>query len=269
MKRGITLALLAALALATSVFPANAIARQEIDPEDFSAVITNPYFPLSLVGPKLFIGEETDDEGETVETRLESRLLPDSIVVDGVTVAVLEERAYEDGELVEVALDYFAQHPNGDVYYFGEHVDNYVDGILDNHDGQWLAGEGDNKAGLFMPAAPQTGVTLELEYAPGIAEDMATILSLGETVDVPAGHFVNCLKTRDFSPLEPDVEEFKWYCRDVGLTREEGDGAVLELVSIGGSTTPLMDDEDDEDEADGVDDDYAIQPPSTGDGGLR
>ena len=41
-----------------------------------------------------------------------------------------------------------------------------------------------------MPASPQAGVTLELEYAPGIAEDMATILSLNETVDVPAGSVV-------------------------------------------------------------------------------
>jgi hypothetical protein len=261
MKRGITLALLAALALATAVPFANPVtARQEIDPADFSAEITNPYLPLSLVGPKLFIGEETDDEGETVETRLESKLLPDTILVDGVTVAVLEERAYEDGELIEVALDYFAQNSNGDVYYFGEHVDNYIDGVLDNHNGQWLSGEGDNKPGLFMPAAPQAGVTLELEYAPGVAEDMATILSLGESVDVPAGKYVNCLKTREFTPLEPDVEEFKWYCRDIGQAKEEGDGSVLELVSIDGSAAPSMEDEDEE---------AVIQPPSTGDAGLR
>jgi hypothetical protein len=265
MKRGITLALLAALALATAVFPATAIARQEIDPEDFSAELTNPYFPLSLVGPKVFIGEETDDEGETVETRLESRLLPETTVVDGVTVVILEERAYEDGELIEVAFDYFAQNSDGDVYYFGERVDNYVDGVLDNHDGQWLAGEGDNEAGLFMPAAPQTGVTLTLENAPGIAEDMATVLSLSETVDVPAGNYTNCLKTRDFTPLEPDVEEFKWYCPNIGLTKEEGDGAVLELVSIEDSALPAVNDE----EADEEKDASAVQPPSTGDGGLR
>lgn len=266
MKREITLALLAALALATAA-PFAATASQEIDPADFSSQITNPYLPLSLVGPKLFIGEETDDEGETVETRLESKLLAETTVVAGVTVAILEERAYEDGELVEVALDYFAQDSNGDVYYFGEAVDNYVDGVVDNHDGQWLAGEGDNQPGLFMPAAPQTGVTLTLEYAPGLAEDMATVLTLGETVDVPAGKHTNCLKTREFTPLEPGIEEFKYYCRDVGMVKEEGDGAILELISIGGTTAAANAGADDE--ADDEEEATAIQPPSTGDAGLR
>jgi hypothetical protein len=251
MKRGITLALLAALAFAAAVpLAGTSTAQQELDPADFSTEITNSYFPLSLVSPRVYLGEEEDDEGETVETRLESRLLPETTIVAGVTVAILEERAYEDGELVEVALDYFAQHANGDVYYFGEAVDNYVDGVLDNHDGQWLAGEGANQPGLFMPASPQAGVTLELEYAPGIAEDMATILSLNETVDVPAGSYTDCLKTRDFTPLESDIEEFKWYCPGVGMTREEGDGAVMELVSIEPDVAK-------------------VQPPSTGSGGLK
>jgi len=266
MKRGITLALLVVLALATTASLAGPTsARQEIDPADFSTQITNPYLPLSLVGPKVFTGEETDDEGETVETRLESRLLAETKVVAGVTVAILEERAYEDGELVEVAFDYFAQHENGDVYYFGEDVDNYVDGELDNHDGSWLAGEGENQPGLFMPASPQVGETLSLEFAPGVAEDMADILSLTESVDVPAGTYTDCLKTRDYTPLEPDVEEFKWYCPDVGLAMEEGDGAILELVSIGAATAPAEDEDEDEDDEEAA----AVQPPSTGDAGLR
>ncbi len=265
MKRGITLALLAALALATAAPFAGAhpaVATREIDPADFSPQITNRYLPLSLLGPKVFTGEDTDDEGETVQTRLESRLLPDTTVIDGVTVAILEERAYEDGELIEVALDYFAQNGDGDVYYFGELVDNYVDGAVDNHDGHWLSGEDGNQPGLFMPARPQAGVTLTLEYAPGIAEDMATVLTLDEVADVPAGDYTNCLKTREFSPLEPGIEEFKWYCPDVGMAKEEGDGSVLELVSIGSNTTapsfPATSSQN-----------AAIQPPSTGDGGLR
>jgi hypothetical protein len=263
MKRELTLALLAALALATATpFATTTTARQGLDPADFSPQITNPYFPLSLAGPRVYIGEDTDDEGEAVETRLESRLLPDTTVVDGVTVAILEERDYEDGELIEVALDYFAQHANGDVYYLGERVDNYVDGVVDNHDGQWLAGEGDNEAGLFMPAAPQAGVTLTLEHAPGIAEDMATILSLGETVDVPAGKYANCLKTRDFSPREPGVEEFKYYCPTIGLVKEEGEGSILELVSVDGTAAAPTALEHDGEGSN-------VQPPSTGNAGLK
>jgi hypothetical protein len=255
MRQGIFVAaaglVIVVLALAADRGPV--AARQEIDPADFQATITHPLFPLSLVGAKVFEGEEVDQEtGEVIETRLESRLLDRTETVAGVTVVVLEEKAYEDGEIVEVALDYFAQHSDGSVYYFGEAVDNYEDGELKNHNGQWLAGESGNLPGVIMPAAPVVGETFSQEHAPGIAEDMATVLALGETVAVPAGTYEGCLKTKDFSPLEPGIEESKWYCPGVGMVKEEGDGSVNELVSVAAPAAAPA----------------AVAPPATGDGGL-
>jgi hypothetical protein len=212
---------------------------QQIDPTAFSPAITNPLFPISTIGPRVFEGQTIDpDTGATTQDRLESAVLPETTVVAGVTVTVLEEKAFEDGVLVERALDYFAQHENGDVYYFGERVDNYEDGQLKDHAGQWLAGEDGAAPGVLMPADPRVGVTYEQELAPGIAEDKATVLALDETVRVPAGSYTGCLKTRDFTPLEPDVEEFKWYCPGVGLVQEEGDDSTLQLVSIAPAPSP-------------------------------
>ena len=236
MKRAMTmLAAGAALLSAGVVSGGHGVdAGQTIDPADFSPVVTNALFPLSTLGPKVLVGEDTDpDTDETIEERLESRVLPQTEIVAGVTVLVLEEKAYEDGELVEVALDYFAQHTSGDVYYFGERVDNYEGGAVANHDGQWLAGIDGAEPGVIMAAQPQIGATYQQELAPGIAEDMATVLSLNETVVTPAGTYTNCLKTRDFTPLEPGVEEFKFHCPGVGLAREDFEGGFLELVSIG------------------------------------
>lgn len=242
MKR-IAIAMAAAVAmmggLALAADPARA---QAPNPADFSTAITHPLFPLSSLGPKIFDGQETDaDTGETIKTRLESRVLPQTTVVAGVTVLVLEEKAYADGELIEVALDYFAQHRDGSVYYFGELVDNYENGAIKNHDGQWLAGEGQNVAGIIMPVTPKVGETYAQEHAPGVAEDQATVVSTSEKVKVPTGTYTGCLKTRDFSPLDPGVEEFKFYCPGVGMVKEEGDGSVLELTSLGPapSTTPV------------------------------
>jgi hypothetical protein len=274
MKRAVVVALLAALVLATAK-PFPTVARQAVDPADFSNTVTNPLLPLSLLGPKIFLGEEEDDEGDKIETRLESRVLNETTIVAGVRVLILEERAYEDGELVEVARDYFAQHKNGDVYYFGERVDNYEDGKLKDHAGQWLAGENGAQPGIFMPAAPKVGETLSLELAPGIAEDKATVLSLTDSVKVPAGTYSNCLKTRDFTPLEPDVEEFKWYCPGAGLVKETGDGSLLELKTISlralASPTPTQ-----RPAATPVPAASAapaastsVRPPSTGDAGLK
>ena len=119
----------------------------------------------------------------------------------GVSVTVLEERAYEDGELVEVALDFFAQHRDGNVYYFGELVDNFEAGTFKDHHGQWIAGEGSNLPGIVMPSQPSVGETFVHERAPGIAEDASEVLSVTETVTTPNGTYTGCLKTRDFTPL--------------------------------------------------------------------
>jgi hypothetical protein len=224
-----------ALLMALGVHEAGPItAQQAIIPADFSTNITNPLLPLSLTGPKVIVGKETDeDTGEVIETRLESKLLPRTEVFAGVTVAVWEERAYEDGELIEVALDYFAQHKDGSVWYFGEHVDNFEEGRLRDHAGQWFAGEGGNRPGILMPAKPMVGHIYQQEYAPGIAEDMIMVLSINETVEVPAGLYQQCLKTKDFTPLEPGIEEFKWFCPGVGMVKEAGEDFEAGLISVG------------------------------------
>ncbi len=217
---------------------AEPVGAQTPNPADYSTTITHPLFPLSSLGPKILDGEETDaDTGETIKTRLESRVLPQTKIVAGVAVVVLEEKAYADGELIELALDYFAQHRDGSVYYFGELVDNYENGVLKNHDGQWQAGDGQNVAGIIMPAVLTVGETYAQEHAPGVAEDKATVISVTEKVTVPTGTYTNCLKTLDFSPLAPGADEFKFYCPGVGLAKEEGDASVLELTSVGPAPT--------------------------------
>jgi hypothetical protein len=202
-----------------------------LNPADFQIRIDNPLFPVSSLGPKVFEGEEKDPEtGETIKTRLESTVLPDTDVLAGVEVVVLEEKDYEDGELVESTLDYFAQHRDGSVYYFGERVDEYEEGKVVGHEGQWLAGEGNNQPGIFMPVKPVLNQTFEQEKAPGVAEDRSKVVAVDQTVTTPAGSFSGCIKTEDFSPLD-NVSEFKYYCAGLGLVREEPPGGHLDLIS--------------------------------------
>ena len=202
-----------------------------IDPADFQAKVDNPLFPLATLGPKVFEGEERDPEtGEVIETRLESTVLPDTDVVAGVEVTVVEEKDYEDGELIESTLDYYAQHKDGSVYYFGERVDDYEDGQVVGHSGTWLAGEGENRPGIFMPAEPTVGQEFEQERAPGVAEDRSKVVALDQAVETPTGSFSGCVKTEDFAPLD-NVTEFKYYCPDIGLVREEPPDGHLDLIS--------------------------------------
>lgn len=58
------------------------------------------------------------------------------------------------------------------------------------------------------------------------------MVDVGLEVRTPAGTFSNCIKTKDFAPLD-DVTEFKYYCPRVGLVREEPPGGRLELIRYG------------------------------------
>lgn len=220
--------------------PGSAAPARAIDPADFSSTVDNPYLPLSAFQALMYTGEEQDpDTGETIETRVEWQILPETKTVAGVTVLVLRDNAYEDGELIESTLDYFAQHKDGTVYYFGEDVDNYEDGVLVDHDGSWIAGEGANEPGVFMPADPAAGLTFDQERAPGIAEDHSTILEDGLSMTAPAGAFSGCIKTEDVNPLDAAAAtENKWYCPGVGLIREQAPGEVLELASFTRASAP-------------------------------
>jgi len=202
-----------------------------VNPADFQAEVDHPLLPLSSLKPKVFEGEERDpDTGEVTKTRVESTVLPGTDVVAGIEVTVVQEKDFQDGELVESTLDYFAQHRDGTVYYLGERVDEYENGNVVGHEGQWLAGEGSNEPGVFMPAQPAVGETFEQEKAPGVAEDESKVVALDQAVTTPAGSFSGCLKTEDYDPLGK-VTEFKYYCPGVGLVREEFTEGYLDLVA--------------------------------------
>jgi hypothetical protein len=201
----------------------------ELDAARFQARVDHPLVPLSSVRRTVFEGSERDpDTGKTIELRVESRVLQRTERVGGVEVAVVEVNDFEDGELVERTLDYYAQHEDGSVWYFGERVDDYEDGKVVGHKGQWLAGEGNARPGTFMPAEPKVGDVFDQERARGIAEDRSTVVAVALEVKTPAGTFSDCIKTRDLAPLD-DVTEFKYYCPRVGLVREDPPGGRLEL----------------------------------------
>ena len=78
-----------------------------------------------------------------------------------------------------------------------------------------------------MPAHPEVGQSYRQEYYAGQAEDHSQVLSLGEQAQVPFGHFGDVLLTKDYTPLEPDVLEYKLYAKGVGQ--------VLAITVSGGS----------------------------------
>jgi hypothetical protein len=147
-------------------------------------------------------------------------VLDETKMVDGVKTRIVEERETSKGKLSEISRNYFAIDPNTKaVYYFGEEVDNFKNGKIDNHDGSWLAGNG-NKFGLMIPANPKKGDKFYQEQAPKVAMDKAEILSTTAKLKTPAGKFKDCLHTQDSSGLESGKSE-KFYAPGVGLIKDD------------------------------------------------
>jgi len=150
-------------------------------------------------------------------------VLDETKMVDGVRTRVVEERETKGGKLDEVSRNYFAiDKATGDIYYFGEDVDMYdADGKVTGHEGCWLSGLNNAKFGLMMPGKPRPGSRYYQEMAPEVAMDRAEVVSVSETVKVPAGTFKNCLKTSESSSLESGVED-KLFAPGVGLLKDGG-----------------------------------------------
>jgi hypothetical protein len=199
-----------------------------IDPEDFVEVVDNPYFPL-VPGTTYVYEAETDEGTERVELYVTHKTKE----ILGVTCTVVRDTVTLDGELIEDTFDWFAQDVDGNVWYFGEASMEYEDDMVVSTFGSWEAGVDCAKPGIIMEAEPQVGDTYRQEFYRCIAEDMARVLALGESITVPYGSFDNCLRTEDFTPLDPEVLEEKLYAPGIGhiLTMKDGE-RVEQLISI-------------------------------------
>jgi hypothetical protein len=160
---------------------------------------------------------------EEGKDRLVVTVLNETKKVDGVETRIVEERETNDGQLVEVSLNYFAiSRRTGNVYYFGEDVDMYKGGKIVSHEGSWLSGVDGARFGLMMPAVPLLGARYQQEVAPKVALDRAEIVGVSQTLKTPAGEFKNCVKTKETTPLEPDALEHKVYAPGIGLVQDAG-----------------------------------------------
>jgi hypothetical protein len=205
----------------------------QINPADFvqpsqigDTVQANPHFPLIAGKSWTYAGA-----GETIAVDVTQ----DTKVILGVTCAVVRDVVKEGDEVVEDTEDWFAQDINGNVWYFGEISQEFENGELVSLEGSWKAGVDGAKPGIIMKAAPQVGDVYRQEFLLGEAEDVAEVLSLTGSAVVPAASCDgNCLITKDYTPLEPDGEENKYYAPGIGLILEVNveTGERVELVEF-------------------------------------
>ena len=199
-----------------------------INPSHFVSGVNHPYFPLTPGTTHVYLADT--DEGTE---RTEVTVTHDTIEIVGVTCTVVRDTVSLDGEPIEDTFDWFAQDIDGNVWYFGEASMEFEDGIIVSTFGSWKAGIDCAKPGIVMLANPVVGNAYRQEFYKCVAEDEAGVLALGESYTVPFGMFNNCLRTEEFTRLEPDAVEQKVYAPGIGhiLTIEDGE-RTEQLVSI-------------------------------------
>ena len=188
----------------------------EIDPLNFVDVIDNPWLPY-IPGTTWIYEGETEDGME----RIVVEVTDDTREIMGVECTVVRDRVYLDGELIEDTFDWFAQDLEGNVWYFGEITFELEDEEIVSLEGSWEGGRDGAWPGIVMMAAPAVGDYYRQEMLLGEAEDMGEVLAVDAAVSVEYGEFEDCIQTRDFTPIEPDALEYKYYAYGVGFVLEE------------------------------------------------
>lgn len=200
-----------------------------IDPRNIGSTVTpNPYFPM-VNGNEWVYSGTFEEDGETITEEIRITVSDKVKNVDGILCLVVRDVVTINQELVEDTDDWFAQDVDGNIWYCGEEVKDYEtfeDDLpplpeLIAIDGSFKAGRDGDKAGIQLPFTPVPGDIFRQEVSLANAEDVIEILATDASAVVPAVTCTNtCLQTLDFSPLDPGVEEHKFYQPGVGKILE-------------------------------------------------
>lgn len=210
-----------------------------------SATIDNRYWPQPA-GAK-FTYRSAGKGGCEVNDVQVTHVKP---TIAGVTTRQLFDQVYADDScsgnrdfLSEDSLDWYAQDAKGNVWHFGEEAKSFCDrnnpDLVCGTAGSWKAGVNGAEPGIVMLAAPSRGDFYQQEYAAD-ARDVAKVLRLNAEVKlspddpIDPDHYTGCLLTKEWSPLEPEVIDHKFYCPGTGLV-------LIDELHSGTARTELVD----------------------------
>jgi hypothetical protein len=232
-----------------------------IDPDDVPSMYpANPY--VSVVAGRTLLLRAGEDFEERVVIHVTDEIrevqgVPCRIVWDVVLVAEEDDEGEIEFGPVELTQDWFAQTASGDVVYCGEAVQDFEDGIVVAIDGSFESGTNYANGGFLTKANPVPYDVHRQELAVGEAEDLVEYLDTaaipseeegGENPAFPCAPG-GCLRTFDFSTLDPSSTEYKYYLAGTGfvlaVSLDDGEinGEREELVCAGDSLEILSEPE--------------------------
>lgn len=221
---------------------AGSLARSEFetfDPAAFTdaTTIDNRWFPLVPGTEYLFEGS-TFEDGELSRHWLEFTVTDLVKNIGGVPAVVAWILDYSDGELVEKEIAFYAQDKDGNVWYLGEHPEEYEDGKF-VFAPTWIHGVAEARAGIMMTADPRPG-TPSYSQGWGPAVDFSDRGEVSEVLEELCT-VVECYRdvavVREFTEVEPGASQLKYYAPGVGNIRVSWRGSdaqqeELELIGV-------------------------------------
>ncbi|HEX5383269.1 MAG TPA: hypothetical protein VFW54_01395 [Propionibacteriaceae bacterium] len=203
-----------------------------LDPANFSADITNPYWPMKPGTRWIYRNVEAGNPPQDIVVVVTSATKK---LANGITARVVRDTGRSQGQIVEDTVDWYAQDAEGNVWYMGEQTAEFEKGKIVSRAGSWEAGKDGAMPGIMLPAQPEVGQKYRQEYKKGEAEDNGEVLATNDLVEVKAGRYRKALVTMDTSNVETTAVEYKFYAPGVGplLALDISDGAAREeLVKV-------------------------------------
>lgn len=199
-----------------------------LSPADFRHGVENPWFPLRPGDTWRYRGVK-DGVRMTDTVRVASRTKR----ILGVVTRVVHDVVRVNGRPEEETDDFYAPDRRSNVWYFGEETRTLApNGKVLSTEGSFEAGVGGARVGVLVPGHPHVGQFGRQEFFKGEAEDRFRVIDLHARVSVPFLTSRRALRTREWTPLEPDVIDNKYYVKGVGNVREVTVRGPLESLSL-------------------------------------
>ena len=181
-----------------------------------------------LSGTTIEDGEEFSHQIRYIVTDLTKEIL-------GVQTVVVWIEDYSDDELVEAEIAFYAQDDAGNVWFFGEHPEEYEDEELIDAP-TWIAGVDGAYPGIAMYADPQPDVPAYFQgWGPAVEwSDFAVVEAVGEEICIELGCFPDSITIAESSIDEEGIAQVKSYAPDVGNIEVgfRGDDATQEQLEV-------------------------------------
>jgi hypothetical protein len=219
--------------------PATVAAFWDFDLSNFdnSTDINSEWMPMQPGTRWVYEGTAVED-GESLARRIEFTVTDLTKEIAGVRTVVAWIVDYNDDEVIEKEIAFYAQDKDGNVWYLGEYPEEYEDGEFVQAS-PWIHGIEDAKAGIKMVTDPGPGIPSYFQgWGPAVDwSDYGMVDQIGQDTCVPVDCYQDVLVIAESSLEEVDAYQLKYYARGVGEVHvgwkgEDATQEELELVEL-------------------------------------